>query len=265
MAKLRTSPAIAERVTIGRVLSLSWRAWIACRWHLLFIVAPVAMLRALGEVYLYAAVSKSLPHGWKEVVGAWIFEGIQAPAIAFLAFAAVRWAAGQPIHLAGVLRASWNRMLVAVVVFLVVDTMLRGPAFLIPDTKDLASFAWNLTYIAYALAVGLITFLLLPILMLERTSLAGALDRSIELISGHRWRIMALTLLTWVTLSLIGYAYRVSMAAWPIEGIDVVSFIRIARSFLTISVAACIPAAAYYLLRNEKQGPSPGTIAQVFD
>ena len=266
MASQLASPAIAERFTIGRVLSLSWHSWIACRWHVLAIVVPVAALRAIGGSYLYGALPKSLPPAWKEMIGVWISEGMQIPATACLAFAAVRWAAGQSMHPADVLRTSWHRLLVAIMAALIVETMIRGPVLLIPRTGDLVFVAAYLAFFAYAVGVGLIAFLLLPILMLERTSVAGALDRSIELSSGHRWRIVALTLLIWVMLSLIAYAYRAGIASWrPVLGDEAVYFIRFVRSCLTISVSACIPAAAYYLLRSEKQGPSPATIARVFD
>jgi hypothetical protein len=260
------SPAIAERFTIGRVLSLSWHAWIACRWHLLFIVVPVAALRIIGGSNLQASLTKSLPSAWKAMIGVWISTGILAPAIACLAYAAVHHAAGQSMRPVDVLRASWPRIPVVIIAALIVQTMVRGPMFLIPESKDIVFVVAYLAFAVYALAVAMVTFVLFPILMLERTSVAGALDRSIQLMSGHRWQIVALALLVWVMLSLLGYVHRTWIVPWyPVLGEEVVYLVRIARAFLTISISACVSAAAYYLLCIEKQGPSSGTIARVFD
>ena len=200
------------------------------------------------------------------MIGVWISGGLHTPAIACLAFAAVRCATGQSMHPMDVLRTSWRRILVAVIAALIVQTMVRGPALLIAKASDVVLVVAYLAFTAYALAVGMITFLLLPILMLERTSIAGALDRSIELISGHRWRIVALTLLIWVMSNLIAYAHVTWIRPWyPVLGDEVFYAVRFVRAFLTISITACIPAAAYYLLRSEKQGSSPEAVARVFD
>jgi hypothetical protein len=266
MASQLTSLAIAERFTIGRVLSLSWHAWLACRWHLLLIVAPVAALRVMGGSTLLALLPKSVPSAWKEMIGVWTSAGILTPAIACLTCAAVRYAADQPLHPSGVLRASWRRIPVAVIAALIVQTMVRGPIFLISDSGTIVFAVGYLAYAAYALAVATVTFLLVPVLMLERTSVAGALDRCIQLTSGHRWQIVALALLVWMALSLVAYVYRAWIVPWyPVLGDEVVYLVRISRTFFTISITSCLSAATYYLLRSEKQGPSPGMIARVFD
>ena len=266
MASHLASPATTDRFTIGRVLSLSWHSWIACRWHLVAIVVPVAALRAVGGYYLYAALPKSVPPGWKEMIGVWISVGITAPAVACLAYAAVRVAGGQNMRLDGMLQTPWRRIPVVVIAALIVQTMDKGPALLIPEPGYLGFVVAYLAFVAYALALGVVTFLLLPILMVERTSVAGALDRSIDLMSGHRWRIVALALLIWIALILVGLVHFAWIRRWyPALGDEVFFIGRVVRTFLTISITSCIPATAYYLLRSEKQGLSPEGIARVFD
>jgi len=266
VASQPASPAIAERVTIGRVLSLSWHAWIACRWHLLLVVVPVSALRAVGGYHLYAALPKLLPPAWKEMIGVWITAGIHTPAIACLAFAVVRWAAGQSMRPVDVLRTSWRRIPVVVIAALIVQTMDRGPALLIPESSDLVFVVGYLAFVAYALGLGMVTFLLLPILVVERTSVAGALDHSIDIMSGHRWRIVALTLLIWVSLNLVTLVHFSWVRPWyPALSEEIFFAGRFVRTFLVISITSCIPAAAYYLLRSEKQGSSPDAVARVFD
>jgi hypothetical protein len=262
----RTLPVVAERFTIGWVLSLSWHSWIACRWHLLTIVVPVAALRAVGGYHLYAALPKSLASGWKEMIGGWFTAGITTPAVACLAYAAVRFAGGQGMLPIDILRTSWRRIPLAVIAALIVHTMAEGPELLIPNSSMAALVGAFLAYVAYKLAVMMVTFLLLPILIVERTSVAGALDRGIDLISAHRWRILALTFLMWIMLNLVGVIQLAWIRPWyPAPSEEVIFFVRFVRTFLAISIISCIPAAAYYLLCSEKQSSSPDGVARVFD
>ena len=266
MASHLASPASIDRFTIGRVLSLSWHSWIACRWHLLLIVVPVAVLRAVGGYYLYVALPRSLPSGWRQVIGGWITVGITMPAVACLAYAVVCIAGGQNMRPVDILRAIWRRIALVVVAALIVNTMMEGPEFLMPKSNTAFLVVAFLAYVAYKLAVATVTFLLLPILIVERTSVAGALDRSIELMSGHRWRIVALTFLMWITLNLVGVIQLNWIRPWyPAPSEEVIFFVRFVRTFLVISITSCVPATAYYLLRSEKQGSSPEGIARVFD
>ena len=84
--------------------------------------------------------------------------------------------------------------------------------------------------------------------------------------SGHRWRILALTFFIWVVPGLLAYAQLTLIKPWYSElGEEFVYFVRFVRSLFVISITACVPAAAYCLLRSEKHGPGPGTMARVFD
>jgi hypothetical protein len=248
------------------VLTLAWHAWIACWWHLLAMVVPVAALRAIGGYYLYSALPKSLASGWREMIGGWIMVGITTPAIVCLAYAVVCVAGGQNMRPIDILRTSWHRIPLAIVATLIVHTMTEGPELLIPKSSATALVGAFLVYVAYKLAVMMVTFLLIPVLIVERTSVAGALDLGLGLISGHRWRILALVLLMWIMLNLVGLVHPVWIRSWyPTLGEEVIFSVRFVRAFLMISIFSCIPAAAYYLLRSEKQGSSPGMIARVFD
>jgi hypothetical protein len=261
-----TLQRVSERFTIARVLSLSWHAWIACRWHLLLIVVPVAMLRLVGGFHVYAALPRSLARGWKEMISGWITVGFTTPAIACLAYAVVRFAGGQGSRPVDILETPWRRIPVAVVAALIVHTIVEGPELLIPKSSALALAAAFLTYVAYKLGVMTVTFLLLPILVVERRSVASALDRGIDLMAGHRWRIVALTFLIWTTLNLVGLVHPVLIRPWhPALSEEVFFLVRFVRTFLVISITSCIPAMAYCLLCSEKQGATPEGVARVFD
>lgn len=200
------------------------------------------------------------------MIGGWITVGITTPAIACLAYAVVCAAGGETMRPVDILRASWRRIPLVVVAALIVNTMMDGPEFLMPNSNPSALVAAFLAYVAYKLVVAALTFLLVPILIVERTSVAGALDRCIEVMSGYRWRIVALTLLMWTTLPLVFHADYIWIRPWyPVLGEETFFLLRFARTFLTISITSCIPAAAYYLLRSEKQGASPEGVARVFD
>ena len=73
-------------------------------------------------------------------------------------------------------------------------------------------------------------------------------------------------LLTWMTVSLVWYAHYKWIRPWyPALGKEVGFMVRFVIIFFAISITSCIPAAAYYLLRSEKQGASPEVVARVFD
>lgn len=267
MASHRISPAIGERFTIGRVLVLSWRAWIACRWHLLAIVVPIAALRAVGGYYLYAVLPRSLASEWRGMINGWIMAGIIAPAIACVAYAIVRFAEGERLRRADVWRMPWRRFPIVVVATLIVYVAMEGPQLLIPRDGTPALVAGLLVSTFYKLVVLWFTILLVPILVAERTSFAGALDRSLDLMSGHRWRIVALTLVTWLLLSVTSMIHVEWISRWYPAAARYVFFfpVRFVSVFLTLSIATCIPTAAYCLLRREKQGASPKTLARIFE
>ncbi len=165
-----------------------------------------------------------------------------------------------------ILTTPWRRIPVAVAAALIVHTVVEGPELLIPKSSAVALAAAFFVYIVYKLAVLTVTFLLLPILIVERTSVAGALDRGIELMSGHRWRIVALVFLIWITLNLVGLVHPAWIGTWyPMMGEEVFFLVRFVRALLMISIISCISAAAYYLLRSEKQGVSPQVMARVFE
>ena len=259
-------PPFRNRFMIGQALALSWRGFIACRWHLLAIIVPAAALRAVGGSYLYAALPRSLASDWRGMITGWIMAGLIAPAIACLAYAIVRFAEGESLRRADVLRIPWRRLPIVIVATLIVYTVMEGPELLIPKHGTPALVAELLVNIVYKLAVMAFTILLVPILVAERTSFAGALDRSLDLMSGHRWRIVALTLVTWLMLNLASMIHMSWISRWyPAVGGDVFFLVRFVRTFLTLSIVTCIPAAAYCLLRREKQGASPEMVARIFE
>lgn len=192
--------------------------------------------------------------------------GLIAPAIACLVYAIVRFAEGESLRRADILRIPWRRLPIVVVATLIVYTVMEGPELLIPRHGTPALVAELLVNIVYKLAIMAFTILLVPILVAERMSFAGALDRSLDLMSGHRWRIVALTLVTWLTLNVVSMIHISWISRWyPAVGGDVFFLVRFVRTFLTLSIATCVPAAAYCLLRREKQGASPEVVARTFE
>jgi hypothetical protein len=78
---------------------------------------------------------------------------------------------------------------------------------------------------------------------------------------------VALTLVTWLLLNVTSMIHVEWISRWYPAAARYVFFfpVRFVSVFLTLSIVTCIPAAAYCLLRREKQGASPETVARIFE
>ena len=112
-----------------------------------------------------------------------------------------------------------------------------GPLFLIP--------LWAVT---------------IPVMMIERTDIGGAFNRSMDLTAGRRLPILGVFLLWFVIFAvgaiviflLLGYGALASLVLWI-------------WAALTGIVLHTLPAVFYVLLRDEKEGMTAGQITAALD
>lgn len=117
--------------------------------------------------------------------------------------------------------------------------------------------------------IGLAWIVAVPALVVEKTGIFGAFGRSAELTKGHRWVILALVVVTYIILLLLGLLLmplQFSMltatdftAKLPFLALSVVISI-ISSTIVTAGIASL-----YYELRAIKEGIAPEQLAAVFD
>jgi hypothetical protein len=254
-----------ERFTIGSVLSLSWRAWTACRRQVLLVIMPIAVADGIARHWVLSAMSKSVPYGWRYMISVWTSAGIATLALATLAFAVVRYAGGErPLPGDGV-RIPWRRIPLILLTILLIRTIANWPGALLNNLDETSPILGSLIFTINSLIVSTVAFLCLPILLMERRSVAATLDRGVELMLRHPWRMLVLSILVWAKFWLFTSIVRTlpisNLAPRQLE-LDALRFVWVV---IAISINSCVPAVAYYLLRSEQEGPTPGTLARVFE
>jgi hypothetical protein len=111
------------------------------------------------------------------------------------------------------------------------------------------------TLIVPGLYVLCLWMVALPAMIVERTTIAGALNRSADLSRERRWHVLgavaACALITVVPLAVIEYLLDEIVDSGPgSAGDDILSWLMIAA---LMSVLSTLPAVLYVLLRGEKE------------
>jgi hypothetical protein len=258
---------LEARFTIGRVLALAWRAWLGCRWPIILIGVPSAIAAACARWVTYHHI-QSLSDGWQEMLLVWQDVLIECVAAVGITLAAVSALRGQSTIVRSILRIPWRRLPAVVVAGLIMQWAVYWPLALLDWTNNtpyglVVDYAINGIN---ALFFDCLAFVWLPILVMEQRSLAEALRCSIRLAMCHPWRIIAIDIGLWGIYFVFNYAVkrayylidpRWSELAW--------STMIAVWIVINMSVAWCIAAAAYHLLRTEQEGPAPEALARVFD
>lgn len=113
-------------------------------------------------------------------------------------------------------------------------------------------------------------FVIVPVLIVERTSIGDAFRRSSELTSGYRWSLFGLAIIFSAVAAGLGILARlfVGAGAFGSPGVDAI-WPFIISQFLVKAMMAALGAAGvavtYYDLRAVKEGIGPEALASVFD
>lgn len=239
----------------------------ACRWHILLLGVPSAIVAAGARWVTYSRI-QSLSDGWQEMLLIWQDVLIECVAAVCITFAAVSYLRGQSAAARSVLRIPWRRLPAVVVAGLIMQSAVYWPLALLDWTSNtpygvVANYAINAIN---ALLFDLLAFVWLPILAMEQQSFAKALQRSIGLAMRHPWRILAIDIGLWgiyfVFNAAVTRAYYLIDPRWSELAWNAMIAVWIV---INMSIAWCIAAAAYHLIRSEQEGPAPEALAQVFD
>jgi uncharacterized membrane protein len=157
-----------------------------------------------------------------------------------------------------------------------------------------ACIATGLARFLPALAVGLLTWFLIclaslalvvpgvivlctlyvstPVSVVERPGIGAALNRSVVLTAGRRWRIFGLFLLlfvaNWLSFHVVG---RLAVSAHPttleavFDNISRLIYVSFAYHVILSSISAVLTSVVYFHLRTEKEGTSTTELAAIFD
>jgi len=257
--------ALEFRFTVGRVLALTGRGLVACRWHIALIVVPTA-IAAVGARWLASPYIEAVPAAWQEMVHMWLGVLVETVAYATVTFAALSYLQGRALGARDVLRLPWRRLPAILVAGFALQVMTWWPEALLewPDDHraviDYAILAINV------LVFDVLTFVWLPVQLIENASIVAAFRRSIHLGTRHPWRLLAIDIGLWAVYYLFfAVAGQVYRAIDP-ESVDLAwRAVVVMWIVLGLPVACCLSAAVYHLVRSEHEGPAPETLACVFD
>jgi hypothetical protein len=116
------------------------------------------------------------------------------------------------------------------------------------------------------LAFDVLAFMSLPILLIENRSIVGTLRRGIQLARGYLWRLLAIDIAMWllyfVLNEVVSQLYRLADPAWSIYAWGGMAALSVV---LMMSLGCCVVAATYHLIRGEREGPAPESLARVFE
>jgi hypothetical protein len=257
-----------QRFTIGLLLRLAWRASWACRWSILLIGLPTAVV-AVGLYWLtYPQVVKLVPSNWQWMVVMWQYSVIECVAFVAITFTALSYMRGQNPRFRDVLRIPWLRVPIAMVAGLILQFATFWPDALLDWSAD-DSYGYIVDHIILTinvLTLDVAAFVLLPVLIMGDSSLVSALHRSVRLALQHPWRILAADIGFWglyfLFTKLLDQAYLLAGPQWANLGW---SAMVAAWGVVSTVIACCLTAAAYHLLNAEQVGQPPEVLVHIFD
>jgi hypothetical protein len=249
-------------------VALSWRALPACGWSILLLGVPLSVADVCVFWFTASHLSQEIPQGWQEMI--LLCLGVPTKCIAYVSIicAAIAHMEGRSTPVRDVLRIPWRRMPAVLVMGLIVQAVSFWPMPLL-DWSDASDSGLALNYgilTINVLACDVLAFMALPILLIENRSIVGTLRRGIQLARGCLWRILAIDIALWllyfVLSEVVSQAYRLADPAWSI-------FVWIGMAALSVilmmSLGCAVVAATYHLIRGEREGPAPESLARVFE
>ncbi len=119
------------------------------------------------------------------------------------------------------------------------------------------------------LIVMYMLFVAIPASVVERPGLVGALRRSRELTKGNRWGLVGLSMLSGIPIAVTTFGLQRAMLGDPATASasqwTPYLFAELGRMVLVAPYAAVLPAIAYFLLRQEKEGTSARQLGSIFE
>jgi hypothetical protein len=122
----------------------------------------------------------------------------------------------------------------------------------------------SLLFMIPGLIFMIMFFVAVPVAVLERQGLRGALRRSLELTRGNRGTIFAFLILMGLVLGLVGVLTDYAFSAMRRDRLEP-AWVEITKNLLITSFRATAPAVCYFLLRRGKENVDAKQIAAVFD
>lgn len=259
---------LETRFTIGQVLALAWRGALACRWHILLLGVPSAIATVGARWLTYSYIVGTVPIGWHEMVLMWQNGLVQSIAHVGMTFAALSYMRGQLPGVRDVLRFPWRRLPVAFGVGVILTCVTWWPEPLLDWSFD-HDYGIVVDYailIINVLTIDVLTFVFLPVLVIETSSVIPTLWRCVRFAARHPWRILAIDIGWWCTYFLFSGALTRVYSWTDPEWTDLVWSAMVTAWFIfSMSVGCFVVAAIYHLIRNEQEGPAPEALARVFD
>ena len=260
--------ALEARFTVGQVLALAWRACLACRWHILLLAVPSAIATVGVRWLTYPTIVETVPVGWHEMVFMWQNGLIQSIAYVSMTFAALSCMRGQRLGARDVLRFPWRRLPVAFGAGVVLTCATWWPEPLLDwDFDDDYGIALDYAILTInVLAIDVLTFVLLPVLVIEKRSVVSMFRRCVHFAARHPWRILAIDIGLWCLYFLFSAALTQVYSWTDPEWANLVwSALVTAWVVFSLSAGCFVITATYHLIRHEQEGPAPEALARVFD
>lgn len=221
-------------------------------------------------VFWFAAshLGQAIPQGWQEMI--LICLGVPTKCIAYVSIicAAMSCGKARSATIRQVLRIPWRRMPAVLVLGLILQVLSFWPMPLL-DWDENSDIGLVLNYgilTANVLACDVLAFMSLPILLTENLSIVGTLRRGVQLLRGHVWRILAIDVGMWlIYFALNEGVSQVYLLADPAWSTFVWGGLAALTVVLMMSIGCCVVAATYHLIRGEREGPAPESLARVFE
>jgi hypothetical protein len=266
----RTSPAIAERFTIGGVCLLAGRAF-ARRWPSIMVLclAAGAAVSAFGVLALLrpsAVTMKVIAAPWpvQEIARGLVPSIIAGPVIALSLLALAK--PPQPKRYAYVLvLRRLPATTTAAMCMLLLAEPARFAAAALGSYHPGVQLAAVVVLFFYQIAMFALGHLMVTVMVVESPDPWHALKRAIRLVH-RRWiRVSVIVLCVW-GLTYAVDQFRTSMIlSTGLDSFWLASVIASVSAAIRIATVLVVIAAIYQLLRNERDGPGPQDAAAVFD
>jgi hypothetical protein len=113
-----------------------------------------------------------------------------------------------------------------------------------------------------AIALFINWWVIIPVVVVEKTGVIECFGRSRTLTAGNRWRILGLLIVVGIAQGVINLILQVIA---HMGGLWVAVILMLAISLFFIAFNAVLTAVGYYYLRSEKEGIVIDDIVRVFD
>ena len=264
MVSQPASPAIAERFTVGRVLVQAWHAFVAgWRWYLAVavVVATMAVIHAQigGDAHYYGS-------RWSFLSVMWISGAIQSLAIAPITLG-ILGPGDARSHATHALRNRLVTLKIALATC-IQQTLIYWPLVLMVGETPVwdTVLTGYLVFTVNAVLFGTLMKLFFPVFLVEQCSLWQSAIRSVRQAVPHIWRLAVLCILYWLVyfggttmIVLLVHSFAASTSGWTYNVLFWPLWV------VLILAGNVIAAAAYRLLRLEREGPDLNHIAGVFE